>query len=69
MTIIEREKWRCADCGAEDYYFELMSSNGFWGVPEDPANYGPPKVCPRCGSTDVIAKRRIFVPIAMRLDA
>ena len=31
MTIIEREKWRCEDCGAEDYYYELMSTNDFWG--------------------------------------
>jgi len=61
MTIIEREKWRCADCGAEDYYYELMSTNDFWGDPEDPADYGPPEVCPRCDSENIGFRRRVFV--------
>lgn len=64
MTIIEREKWRCTDCGAEDYYYELMSTNDFWGDPEDPADYGPPKECPKCGSDNIECRRRVFVRIA-----
>jgi len=63
MTIIEREKWRCTDCGAEDYYYELMSTNNFWGDPEDPSDYGPPKACPRCDSKDVRCRTRVFVPV------
>ena len=61
MTIIERETWICGDCGAKDYYYELMSTNNFWGESEDPADYGPPKVCPKCDSNDVNAKGRIFI--------
>ena len=64
MTIIEREKWCCADSGAEDYYYELMSTNDFWGDPEDPADYGPPKECPKCGSDNIEFKRRVFVRLA-----
>ena len=64
MTIIEREKWRCADCGAEDYYYELMSTNDFWGDPENPTDYGPPKACPKCDSKEIEFKRRIFVAVS-----
>ena len=64
MTIIERERWTCGNCGAEDYYYELMSTNDFWGDPEDPADYGPPKACPKFGSYNIECRRRVFVRIA-----
>jgi len=64
MTIIEREKWRCADCGAEDYYYELMSTNDFWGDPEDTSDCGPPKTCPSCDSEHIQYNRRVFVRIS-----
>ena len=64
MTIIEREKWRCADCGAEDYYYELMSTNNFWGDQEDPADYGPPTACPKCDSDKIEFRSRMFVRVS-----
>ena len=68
MTIIEREKWICGNCGAEDYYYELKSTNDFWGDPEDPDDYGPPKLCPKCDSDDVNAKGRIFISMRKGRD-
>ena len=64
MTIIEREKWCCADCGAEDYYYELMSTNDFWGDQEDPADYRPPEVCQRCDSENRKFRQRVLVKVS-----